>query len=219
MNGLRMTLGAGVALAIACASLPAHADEEQGLAIGFRTGVGFAMGKAFTTTAGDTSLATFEGGQWPFWFDLGWRFNKNWYGGLWYQFGITHPPNSSCASCDGNDQRFGINAHYHIQPTELVDPWVGLGVGYEVARRNAGNSITQGETSLIAHGLQFVDLQVGADLRFSKQVPFGPFLDFSLGSFSGGSAKDVNGVSTDIPGFSGGVHEWLELGARAQFNL
>jgi hypothetical protein len=215
-----MTLGAGVALAIACASLPAHADEEQGLAVGFRTGVGFAMGKAYSLQgAGDTSLASFEGGQWPFWFDLGWRFNPNWYAGIWYQFGMTHPPNATCQSCDGNDQRFGIQAHYHIMPTQLVDPWVGLGIGYEVARLNQGNSASQGETSVIAHGFQYLDLQLGADLRFSKVVPFGPYLDFSLGGYSGASVKDVNGNSADVPGFSGGTHEWLELGVRAQFNL
>ena len=97
MNVLRKTLGVGVAAAIAFAALPASADENQGLAVGVRTGAGFAMGKAYTAgNGGDVSLATFAGGQWPFWFDLGYRFNPNWYVGAWYQFGITHPPNATC---------------------------------------------------------------------------------------------------------------------------
>jgi hypothetical protein len=225
MNGLRITIAAGAFAALACTSISARADEDHGLTLGVRTGAAFALGNAQS----GVSLSDFAGAaQWPFWFDAGWRIDPNWFVGAWYSFGLTFPPNHACGtsgaggvaqSCDGNDQRFGIEGAYHIRPKELVDPWVGLGIGYDVVRQNQGAAATAGETATILHGMQYFDLQLGADLKFNKSIPFGPFLDFSLGSYSSGSFKDVNGNSTSIPGFGSGTHEWLTLGVRAQFDL
>jgi len=222
MNGLRITFAAGVAAAVACTSLPARADSESGLAIGVRTGYGAPLGNAYQ---GET-LASFQGGMLPFWFDLGYRFNPHWYAGVWYQYGITAPPTGPCAqqfpggTCDGNDQRFGINVHYHILPDQFVDPWVGLGIGYESARINVDNANGAGETSFIASGVQFLDLQVGADLRASDKIPFGPFIDLSFGQYGAFSDKDANGNSTSVTGnYQTSMHEWLTLGIRGQFNL
>ena len=230
MNGLRITLAAGVAAALMCMSLSAHADEERGLSAGVRVGYAFPLGSAYS----GRNLSDLEGGANPFWFDLGWRFNKNLYVGAFYQFAMTYPPNHSCGvsggvaqSCDGNDQRFGIDAAFHILPTNLVDPWVGLGIGYEFSRINS-EQIVGNETSSTYEGWQ-IDLQAGADLRFSKRVPFGPYIDFGMGQFNWETQRDQNGKTlTDaVPNapFSGhpnletSVHEWLTLGLRVQFNL
>jgi hypothetical protein len=223
MNGIRFTLAAGAAAAIALASFSAHADEQRGLAVGVRTGVGLPLGTAYSTP--DTSLATFTGAMLPFWFDLGYRIDPNWYVGAWYQFGVTRPSGSYCtagsgtsgSSCDGSDQRFGLNAHYHIMPTQTVDPWVGLGIGYETTRVNF-ELPSATEVSNVASGFQFLDLQLGADLRFAEKIPFGPWLDFSLGKYSSYSRRDFNANSVSVDG-GGGMHEWLTLGIRGQFNL
>ena len=215
MKGLRITLAAGVAAAMALACMPAQADEQSGFALGVRTGYGIPIGAA----ASGTSLGNLEGGMVPLWFDLGYRFSPSLYLGGFFQYGITFPPVHNCpnASCNGNDLRGGIDIQYHLMPAQTVDPWVGLGVGYETARVFNDSAVAV-ETSQIYRGPQFFDLQLGADVRASKVVPFGPFLDFSLGRFSNESFKNGNGDSSNTP-MTSEMHEWLTLGVRGQFNL
>jgi hypothetical protein len=234
MKGLRITLAAGVAAALACTSLTASADEVSGLSAGLRLGYGFPFGNASSST----TLSDFSGGQAPFWFDLGWRFNRNLYLGAFYQYAITSPPSHLCgsgggaaATCDGNDQRFGIDFAYHILPEQLADPWVGLGVGYEVARNNYTNSSSSDQHSIVVDGWQYIDIQAGLDLRFAKRVPFGPFVDFSFGQYNWAHGVGPNENPSGVCGGAGTVgspggctiasslHEWLTLGIRAQFNL
>jgi outer membrane protein len=216
MNGLRITLAAGVAAAMALVCMPAQADEQSGFALGVRTGYGVPMGSAKS----GTTLASLDGGMIPFWLDLGYRFSPNFYLGGFFQYGLTFPPTHLCpagGSCDGYDLKGGIDFQYHFMPSHTFDPWAGLGVGYEVSRVFE-TSASFDESSAIYHGLQFLDVQLGADLHCSKLVPFGPFIDLSFGQFSKETLKDATGTSSDIP-MSSTMHEWLTLGVRGQFNL
>ena len=221
MKGLRITLAAGVAAALACTSLSARADEERGLSAGVRVGYAIPVGDAYT----NRSLGDFAGGANPWWFDLGYRFNPHLYVGAFYQFAMTYPPNHTCGrtpggvaqSCDGNYQKFGVDAAFHILPTHLLDPWVGVGIGYEISRTNffanPGN-----ETNYVARGWQYFDIQLGADFLFSRRIPFGPFLDLSFSQYSYASNGDQNGKSADAY-IASTLHEWLTLGIRGQFNF
>ncbi len=216
MNGLRITLAAGVAAAMALASMPAKADTESGFALGVRTGYSVPMGSAKS----GLTLASLDGGMIPFWLDVGYRFSPNLYVGGFFQYGLTFPPTHSCppgGSCNGNDLKGGIDFQYHFMPHTKFDPWAGLGIGYE-STRVFNESASFDETSTIYHGLQFVDIQLGADIRASERVPFGPFIDLSIGQFSKESLRDQNAVSSDVP-MTSTMHEWLTLGVRGQFNL
>ena len=224
MNGLRFTLAAGIAATLACTSLPARADAERGLSAGVRLGYAVPFGDAQS----GQSLQGLQRGMLPVWFDLGYRFSRHVYLGVFYQYAPTFPyktcsnplgqPVGGGQSCDGNDQRFGIDLHYHILPKEMIDPWVGLGVGYEISRKNFGATAAADSESYVLNGFQFVDLQLGADLRFVDRIPFGPFIDLSFGEYSNASRVDTNGNSTGV-GIGTAVHEWLTFGVRAQFNL
>ena len=66
--------------------------------------------------------------------------------------------------------------------------------------------------------MQFLDIQLGADLRFFERIPFGPFVDMSFGQFLNESTTDTNGNSTSLT-FKSALHEWFTIGVRAQFNL
>jgi hypothetical protein len=221
MNGLRITLAAGVAAALACTSLSARADEERGLSAGVRVGYGAPIGNAYT----GKSLGDLQGGANPWWFDLGYRFNPHFYLGAFYQFAMTYPPNHTCGtspsgvaqSCDGNYQKFGIDAMYHILPKSLVDPWVGLGIGYEITRINY-ESNPGNETNYVARGWQYVDIQAGLDLLLSKRIPFGPFVDLSFSQYAYAHTGDQNGNTTDVF-IPSTVHEWLTVGLRGMFNF
>ena len=235
MNGLRITLAAGVAAALACTatSQVAHADEDKGLAVGLRVGYAIPFGDAQQSTAPDAtngqtiSMSRLQRGMLPIWFDLGYRFNPNIYLGLFYQYAPTFPPSGNCAvasvpaagetTCDGSDQRFGLDVHYHFRPHDLVDPWIGLGLGYEMTQLNHSQGGSGDTGSFQAWG-PTGDLQLGADLRFSHIIPFGPFLDLSLSEFGTENNYDANGRGTPVA-FSSKLHGWLTLGVRAQFDL
>jgi hypothetical protein len=218
MNGLRITLAAGVAAAMALLCTPAQADEQSGIAAGFRTGYAIPFGAANS----GQSLGTLDGGKIPFWFDLGYRFSPSLYVGGFFEYGIAFVPVHTCnptnqgTSCEGSDMRGGIDFQYHFSPSQFVDPWAGLGVGYEANRIRYELQGT--EYSNIYYGFQYVDVQAGLDLHVSKVVPFGPFFDLSFDRFSHESVKAPSGDSSDQP-IQSTMHEWLTLGLRGQFNL
>ena len=219
MKGLRITLAAGVAAAMALTCMPAHADEQSGIAVGFRTGYAIPIGAAKS----GLSLGSLEGGKIPFWFDLGYRFSPHLYVGGFFEYGITFTPVHTCGggagsalSCEGADMRGGIDFQYHFLPGQSVNPWAGLGIGYEQSRTRYEQEGT--ETSLIYYGFQFIDLQAGADLCVSKSIPFGPFVDLSFGQFSHEAYKDTAGSSSDVP-MQSKLHEWLTLGVRGELDL
>ena len=234
---LHASLAAGVAAAIACTSLSwtrtARADEESGLAIGARVAYAVPFGDAQqevrpdgTTTT--TSMSSFQRGMIPIWFDAGYRFNPSIYLGLFYQYAPTVPPTNNCAApglssvsgrttCDGYEQRFGVEVHYHFRPKEFVDPWVGLGLGMEMSQLNHSTGTSQDTGSFQAWAPQ-VDLQLGSDLRLSKLIPFGPFLDLSLAQFGTENTYDPNNNGSPVA-FNKTIHGWFTFGLRAQFNL
>jgi hypothetical protein len=241
MNGLRITLAAGVAAALACTSLEARADEESGLAIGARIAGGIPFGDAQHTVNADgtttsTSMAKFQRASLPVWFDLGYRFSPRVYVGLYYAYAVTFPPtgengNTGCyvpptsqlkpavgmITCDGFDQRFGVNLHYHFLPKEFTDPWIGVGVGAEMSQLNYAQEAATATGSFQVWGWS-ADLQLGADLRFSKVLPVGPFLDLSVSQFGTENTYDQNNHGSSLA-FNATLHGWLLLGLRAQFNL
>jgi hypothetical protein len=216
MKGFRMTVAAGLAAAIALGSQSAHADEQSGVSVGVRTGYGIPMGAARS----GLSLGNFSGGEIPFWFDLGYRINPHLYIGAFFQFGLTFPPTHLCgtgASCDGSLLRGGIDATWNFMPDQKVDPWLGIGTSYE-ANRVYYEDLSQSETSTIYHGFDYLDIQGGVDLRFVRQLPFGPYFDFSLGQYSYERYIDDNANHSDVP-MTSKMHEWLQLGVRGRFDM
>jgi hypothetical protein len=234
MNGLRILAAGGVAAAIACTSMAAHADEESGVSVGVRAGYAIPFGNAES----GVTMNALQHGMIPAWFDAGYRINRKIFIGAFYQYGVTLPLTNSCSfppsvpgalvataqgkagqtTCDGRDQRFGLEVAYHIRPKEQIDPWIGLGLGWEFTTLDYSTGAAAAVSSYQMSGFS-ADLQLGADLRFSKVVPFGPFIDVSLSSFGTASYYDANGVGYGPETFSSSVHGWVTLGARVQFDL
>jgi hypothetical protein len=237
MNGLRITLAAGVAAAIACTcfATPARADEQSGLAVGFGIAGAVPFGNAHSAangvaTSSTISMQSMDRASLPFWFNLGWRFSPRTYLGLFYQYAPTFPPSNKCAmpyapangvagstTCDGSNQKFGVDFAYHIRPKELVDPWIGIGLGYELNNTNYSTGASSDTMNWQLGGLM-ADIKLGADLRFSKVIPIGPFVDLSVSQYNTENVYSPNQSSTSVP-FSGALHGWFTAGLRAQFNL
>jgi hypothetical protein len=237
MNGRRILVAAAAAAAVACTSIAAHADEESGLAVGLRVGAAAPFGNADSTT----SMSAFQRAMVPVWFDVGYRFNRTFYLAAFYQYGVTFPASNGCgadpnnavsaragdpglivpgqqSTCDGRDQRFGLELHIHLLPKALVDPWIGIGLGYEVSTLDYSTGASASTTSFQASG-PAADLQLGLDLRFSKRVPFGPFIDLSASQFVTENYYDANGSAQGPVTFNSTLHGWATFGLRMQFNL
>jgi hypothetical protein len=203
-------LAAAVALAM---PFPVR-GAEPGPEIGLRTGFSLPFGSLAQNSG---SLSDGFTGFVPIGAELGWRFTPNLYVGaaFSYAFGLTKncPPGDSCS---GHDIGLGIDLRYHVQPDERIDPWVGVGAGYEwlgLSETSAGST-----TDLRLDGFEFVHAEVGADFVASRNVRVGPFLQFAVGQYKGANASSGGtSFSADIANKT--LHEFLTFGARLRFLL
>jgi hypothetical protein len=214
-----------VLLTLGCSVLVAdraHA-KDTGFEAGLRVGYGIPLGSA----AGDADLSDGVGGQVPLILDVGYRVIPNLFLGLYAQYGFSWVGDTYdqlCdapgASCSAHDIRLGIEGHLHFKPREKIDPWVGLGLGYEWL--TVGAEASNVEVSTTFSGFEFVNLQAGLDIKAADNFYIGPFLALTIAQFSDAS------LDSDVPALGGefgadgdiedkAVHEWLLLGVRGAY--
>jgi hypothetical protein len=164
----------------------------------------------------------------PLWFDLGYRVSPHVMVGGYavYAFGwlgdsIGRACGGPDAECSTHDVRLGAQLQYRFAPSSSVDPWLGVGTGYEWLKfsltafsMNDPNSprTVDFKWSTTSSGFQFLNLQGGVDLAPGRESigAFGPFVDFSIGQFSHLSCSGplfCNEGDTK-------THEWLTIGIR-----
>lgn len=209
-----MVLGS---LLVASSALAAE-GSGSGLSLGLRTGYGMAMGDA----AKDAKMSDGVKGQIPIWLDVGYKLNPSIYVGGYFSYGIgmLNKEKTGCdqsgVSCSASDMRFGVDAHYHIMPEASFDPWVGLGVGYEIAGYKASAGGAEAKSSY--KGLEYVNIQAGGDYKVAPNFGIGPFVTFSMGQYSSYKVTTPAGeLSGDIP--EKGMHQWLMIGIRGVYDL
>ena len=77
-----------------------------------------------------------------------------------------------------------MGVHYHILPDAQFDPWVGLGLGYELVTASESGSATIENTtfnvdgSATLKGFQFLILEAGGDFKATPDFAVGPFVNF-----------------------------------------
>lgn len=214
---------------------PAIAPEgpplgRRGFQAALRTGVAIPSGLVAGRTSRGEELPMNEALslQIPLLVDVGWKVIPNLFLGLYGGLAFGSSDYSLCAreSCSVLAKRLGVQVQYHIAPAEQLNPWVGYGLGleaFDISHENgAGCSSTAG-----ASGLEWGHFMGGIDLRLSKHFGFGPFIDFSAGTYTSQTRHKADcyakfatsGVANDT--FANGsientaTHYWLTLGARA----
>jgi hypothetical protein len=183
--------------------------------VAVRAGYGLPLG----TASNDVKYSDIISGMIPFWADVGYRIDPNWYIGGFFQFGLGFVPSSGCAagiSCSENDLRFGLNVQYHILPNQTIDPWVGIGAAYEIWNYSASAAGQSASAQL--RGFEFGNAQVGADYRISPVFGVGPFVTFTVAQFSDASGT-LNGQTQSAGITNKGIHEWLIFGLRGVFDF
>ncbi len=214
------------ALAVVASQPARAADPSPGFGASLRLAYGIPMGSVANETNGD--LSNFLKGSLPIQLDLGYRITPNLavaaYGQ--YAFGFAGDANLAGAgnvcsvsgvSCSGHDWRVGVEAFWHFMPGQQLDPWFGVGTGYEWMSFSAEGGGEKADITF--HGWEFVNLQLGADYRVAPGFGFGPFVQFSLGQYSSGNATSTTGGSTSGDITNKTTHEWLQIGVRGTFNL
>jgi len=212
-------------LLVSIAAVPgaAHAQNERRPD---RPGVDLAVRIGYAIPFGDVdgdrgSLSARVSGAVPFILEAGYRLDRHFTVGPYFQYAIAQikeNATSGCGSatnCSGWIVRAGLEGLYHIDVDSVVAPWVGLGVGYEWTSYSGsvGNLGFSGSAS----GWEFVSLQLGGDIQLAPGLALGPFVGFSVGRYDtvSGALGSVSG-SSDVTNPS--VHAWLQIGARFAFS-
>jgi hypothetical protein len=185
--------------------------------LGFRNGYGVAFGDAAGGNNPD-HLSDHLSGHVPFWFDLGARIYRIVSAGMYLAAGPGVVSGNSCpnnASCSGVDFRLGLQALFHILPRKVVDPWAGVGFGYEVAHTSATVNLPilgQIDNTWTVQGFELM-LQLGADYRINENWGVGAFFAFTVGQYRTYSVSiNNNQQNGDINNTA--AHEWLLFGVR-----
>jgi hypothetical protein len=180
------------------------------------------------SVAGDSDLSDGISGQIPIWLDVGYRPIDALMIGLYLQYGIGILGSELDAVCDvdaidcsASDIRLGLQVHYHISPHEQLDPWIGIGIGYEWL--SIGVEGMGVEVGADVDGFEFLNLQAGLDIEVAEHFKIGPVLSFSLGQFSNASADCSGTVMCTLLDSTGSeindkaLHEWLMIGVRGAY--
>jgi hypothetical protein len=201
--------------------------------LGLRSGYALPMGgvqgaqSIGTQSYPEIKVSDAVSGQIPIWIDAGYMVLPEVLVGAYFQYGIVQVKKATTAlapgcapgdNCSAHDIRFGVQAQYHFSPAQSADPWLGLGFGYEIlGTSETGGGRTPGDGSLT--GLEFLNLQGGADFKLADAFSLGPFLSFSLGQYSSETAVGVNGQSQTSDINPKELHEWLTFGVKGTFGI
>lgn len=189
------------------------AGDEKKFQLALRLGYALPLGDV----SDGSKLSDGTSGQLPIWIDAGYLVTPNILVGVYGQYGIVFVKDCpSGASCSGHDIRLGVQGQYHISPQQSVDPWFGLGFGYEIF--GASQSANGQSADLTVKGFEFLNLQGGADFRVGSAFSIGPFVALSLGKYSTAKVTSPFGdVDGDIEKTA--MHEWLTLGLKGTLGI
>ena len=181
-----MGLAGAPLLALCLAATPVTAEElPTRFEAATRVAVGFPIGNATgatTRTPGGTSVADLVAWSVPLELELGARIGPAFVGGyVSYGFGKAGSALEGGTSRSASNVRVGFEVLWHIGPDRAVDPWFGVGVGYEWLNLSIGG--TGGAITGSARGFEWVNLQLGIDFTLGRNFRLGPFVR-SRASFS-----------------------------------
>lgn len=158
---------ASVALFIFAAGVaPAQAP---GIELGVRLGYGIPVGAAVP----DSDLKRNIAAEVPVWIDLGYRLNPQWMIGLYGLGLMTRDDKRLCESyhvdCSLHDLRLGAHAQYHVLAPARLDPWLGVGLGYEWLTADGASGGRFASATM--RGWELANLQGGSE-RTATAVSF-----------------------------------------------
>jgi len=225
----------GVALFCGTASAFAEsAPKAEPAARKFRVGLGLGYTVPFGKLVEGVSLNDWFSDQVPLGLDAGYLVTPHLLLSVYGQYGFMSPrgnqrPCRSETKCSGHAFGVGVQVQYHTTTSELLDPWVGFGVGYEQLTHSVLASFYDPTEQQVrsngweqrVNGIELAKLQAGLNFRVAKAVAFGPFLSYSLGEFLTETQTAFwNDSQTSTSGnLDPALHEWLTVGMKGTVAL
>lgn len=200
---------------------PMRPGRHPGFSFGARLGAGFALGDRARVAGVAESMSDHYSALLPIWFDAGYRLTSRLYVGGYFQYGILPLTRSGCpepvVGCSAHDLRAGAAAHFHFTPDRAVDPWAGVGFGYE------GSTVTyQGQIQSATRtngGIEFANLQVGVDTHGALGVDWGMFASFSVNQYLTETQTPPVGEKKTYALSDETIHYFVVFGIRVQVDL
>jgi hypothetical protein len=204
--------------------------RRTGFTTGLRLGFGLPLGKAGHDVAdASRELSDLTSWRMPVWVDVGYTFGALTLG-LYAQVGVGGTGDACVADCDWSDLRFGLTGELRFAPGAGVDPWLGVGLGYEslsyrtlfsqMATDDTGEQTTFNVRAterflgpeLLLHG--------GVDFQVEDALRIGPFAALSVGQY----VSDHYDCTPDNPYCPRGssidgaaLHGWVSIGLRGAY--
>jgi hypothetical protein len=109
---------------------------------------------------------------------------------------------------------------------QKLDPWIGLGFGYEWLNITMEGSMggRSASITMTPHGFEFFNLQAGLDIQVVEHFYVGPFVTLAVAQADSRSVDcttsvasfcDQFGASRDVRNKA--LHQWLLLGVRGTY--
>ena len=218
---MRFFLVFGCALSLSVSAAGASAQEASPSPRRFEVG----LSSGYSVAGFKHLIADFDS-LWaiPLTVDLDYRFAKHWSGGVYGELGFIDDSAPDVEDVDetivGQHYRLGAEVLYHSALERHVQPWFGVGLGYDALRatyRARGTLLPQGgnETpeapgvSIRASGFEVGHVQLGIDFAFVPALSFGPFLGASVVAYG----RRRGALSSDD------VNVWSNIGLKAALHL
>lgn len=216
MRRIGMRLAALLALAV-----PAAAGAQ--LSLGVRVGYARALGDVGESGGQRHAMSDWVDAQLPVQADVMFRVTRALAVGPYLSYGwawtggdleaLCREPGIDCSAWSA---RAGVQAMYRPAPQASLSPWLGAGIGYEwtQASRDLPN-----DARVKLSGVEWLNLQAGADVAAVSGLRLGPFAMASVGRYGSAEAKELwpfPGSSRVELATEQRFHGWVQLGIRVQ---
>jgi hypothetical protein len=194
---------------------------RPGFEAGLRLGAALPMGKAGRDPDGaDRKLGDLTSWRAPVWVDLAYRVSPTASYGVYGQIGFGGTGDGCVGSCEWEDLHIGAQGQWRFSPNSNIDPWLGVGVGWESMSYRSLSLDTFTQTTELLGGPELL-LQVGLELGVNDVLKLGPYLSAGVGSYLHDSYK-CQPDGPDCPAGSSvagsGVHTWLGFGLSGRYS-
>jgi hypothetical protein len=182
-----------------------------------RAGFGVPFGEAFGSGGTiSNKMSDYSSYTIPIWVDAGVRLWGSVFLGAYFAYGFGGSTDAATCgtgyNCSPSTLRFGGQVHWHPSGSSAsIDPWIGLGSGYEKLSIGVSGNATG---TIDFSGWEFATAQLGVDFALGSVVRIGPWVSFSIGQYGTGSLTGPAGGTTSGPIDNKGTHEWLMGGVR-----
>jgi len=209
--------------------------------VSLRSGYGVPLGGTDTE-----DLSDLVGGQVPLWLDAGVRVADRFFIGLYAQHSISFLGEGQASACRSHDRyvaqasgatscrleghRFGVEFLYHVRKSERFDAWLGVGTGYEwlALKEETTGVVSTGSMfgprnqtlTVVTHGFEFANIQVGMDALLVGGLAVGPFATLTFAKYSsadGSCDGDCGGTTVVSHTADGDFHQWVYGGLRVTY--